>query len=134
MRSFLRTFIFASAVAGLFVSCNNDDIGPDTPDTPDTPTAEYHLRLSGSVGNDNATTRATWTDNNDGKLIFAWDYQESNATTSDLKMAFINDDGDYLMNSELLSVTQARVLRHTDPAKALSLQKIATQSHKSKKT
>ena len=118
MRSILRTFIFASAVAGLFASCNNDDIGPDTPDTPDTPTAECHLRFSGSVGDDNAATRANWTDNNDGKLTFAWDYQESDATTSDLKMAFINDDGDYLMNSELSSVTQARVLRHTDPAKA----------------
>lgn len=118
MRSILRTFIFTSAVAGLFVSCNNDDIGPDTPDTPDTPTAQYHLRFSGSVGDDNAATRATWTDNNDGKLTFAWDYQEPNATTSDLKMAFINDEGDYLMNSELSSVTQARILQHTDPAKA----------------
>ena len=118
MRSILRTYLFASAVAGLFVACNNDDIGPDTPDTPDTPTAECHLRFRGSVGNDNAATRATWTDNNDGKLIFSWDYQESDATTSDLKMAFVNDDGDYLMNSELSSVTQARVLQHTDPAKA----------------
>ena len=115
MRSILRTFLFASAVAGCFTACNNDDIGPDTPDTP---TAECHLRFSGSVDDDNAATRAKWTDNNDGKLTFAWDYQESDATTSDLKMAFINDDGDYLMNSELSSVTQARVLRHTDPAKA----------------
>ena len=52
-------------------SCNNDDIVPDNPDTP---TAGCHLRFSGSAGSDNATTRASWTDNNDGKLTFAWDY------------------------------------------------------------
>ncbi len=105
------------AAALTFTACDQDH-APIVPDTPDTPTAEYHLRFSGSVGDDNAATRANWTDNNDGKLTFAWDYQESDATTSDLKMAFIHDNGHWLLNDKLSEVTQARILRHTDPAKA----------------
>lgn len=112
MRTIRKIFIFA-AVAGLFAACSNDDIVPDVPDTP---TVGRHLRLGGSAGNDNAATRASWTDNNNSKLTFAWEYSDPDATTSELKMAFIKD-GVCLNTIEGKSVTDARIFKHTDAEK-----------------
>ena len=70
MKNIYKTILCALAMLS-FASCNNDDIVPENPDTP---TAGRHLRFSGRVGSDKTTTRASWTDNNDGKLTFAWDY------------------------------------------------------------
>ena len=113
MKTIRKIFILA-AVAGLFTACQQDDIAPDTPDTP---TAGRHLRLSGSAGNDNAATRASWADNNDRKPTFAWDYSDPAATESDMKMAFTKRDGSYLETTEGNLVTDARILRHTDAEK-----------------
>ena len=66
--------IICVLAALLFSGCAKEPVSPDTPVVPDTPTAGRHLRLSGSAGNDNAATRASWADNNDRKLTFAWDY------------------------------------------------------------
>ena len=84
-----------------FVACQQTDIVPPTPDNPDTPTAGRHLRFSGSVGSDKTTTRASWTDNNDGKLTFAWDYtlNPETATESEMKMAFVKE-GNWLKSIE----------------------------------
>ena len=114
-RSNLLSLLFALSSVLLF-SCNNDDIVPDTPDTP---TAGCHLRFSGSAGSDNATTRASWTDNNDGKLTFAWDYtlNPETATESEMKMAFVKE-GNWLKSIEGNDVVDVKILRHSDSEKA----------------
>lgn len=107
-----RISITCFLVALLFVGCSNDNIVPDIP------TTGRHLRFSGSAGNDNAATRASWVDNNgDRKLTFAWDYSDPAATESDMKMAFTKRDGSYLETTEGNLVTDARILRHTDAEK-----------------
>ena len=115
MKNIYKTILCALAMLS-FASCNNDDIVPDTPDTP---TAECHLRFSGSVGSDKTTTRASWTDNNDGKLTFAWDYtlNPETATESEMKMAFVKD-GNWLKSIEGNDVVDVKILRHSDPEKA----------------
>ena len=109
--------IICVLAALLFSGCAKEPVSPDTPVVPDTPTAGRHLRLSGSAGNDNAATRASWADNNDRNLTFAWDYSDPAATESDMKMAFTKRDGSYLETTEGNLVTDARILRHTDAEK-----------------
>ena len=101
----------------LFSGCAKEPVAPDTPDVPDTPTVGRHLRLGGSAGNDNAATRASWTDNN-SKLTFAWEYSDPDATTSELKMAFTKTDGSYLKTIKGNPVADMRILRHSDSEKA----------------
>ena len=113
MRTRISTICILAAL--LFSGCAKEPAG--TPDVPDTPTVGRHLRFSGSVGNDNATTRASWTDNNDGKLTFAWDYSDLDATTSELKMAFIKD-GVCLNTVKGNRVADMKILQHTDDEKA----------------
>ncbi len=113
MRTIRKIFILA-AVAGLFAACQQDDIEPDVPDTP---TVGRHLRFSGSAGNDNAATRASWEDRNNGKLTFAWDYSASDATTSELKMAFIRN-GVCLSTVKGNRVADMKILQHTDEEKS----------------
>lgn len=97
----------------IFSSCSNEDVN-----VPDTSTAGRHIRLSGSTGNDNAATRASWTDNNDGKLTFAWDYSASDATSSELKFAFEIKSGSWLESDQGKKVVDAKILQHSDTEKA----------------
>ena len=115
MKTISKIFILA-AVAGLFASCQQDDIVPDTPDAP---TEGYHLTFDGGVGIETGT-RASWNDDNgSGNLIFQWDYtpDPDNATESELKMAFVKD-GLWLPSEGNNYVTDVKILEHTDPAKA----------------
>lgn len=109
------------AVAAIVVGCSDDHepVVPDTPDVPDTPTVGRHLRLGGSAGNDNAATRASWTDNNNSKLTFAWDYTPNpeTATESEMKMAFVKS-GNWLESIEGRKVVDAKILQHSDAEKA----------------
>lgn len=86
---------------------------------PDTPTIGQSLRLSGYAGDDNSASRATYTDNNDGKLTFAWDYSidPENTAESELKMAFVKG-GTWLQSLEGHHVVDATILQHSDPEKA----------------
>lgn len=71
------------AVAGLSLSCNQDDIAPDTPDVSGTLVGEYaKVRFTTADGNaDKASTRAVWTDYyGSSNLLFSWEaYPEDGA-------------------------------------------------------
>lgn len=112
--SMTRKIVAFAVVAGIFVSCSNEDTVPDTPNTP---VAGRHLYLSGSAGDNNAATRATWTNHDKATLSFMWDYSVADTTASELKMAFVKG-GSCLKTTKGNRITDARILKHTDSDKA----------------
>ena len=87
MNRYFRTFLFASAVAGLFASCNNDDIGPDTPKS------TYEQLTFSST--DEPSTRAVWSDEKgSGSLIFSW--EEDNVGTE--MVALLTGEDSFIPN------------------------------------
>ena len=80
--------LYTLAVAAIVVGCEQDY----EPVVPDTPTAGYRFTFDGSAGDDN-TTRASWTDNNDGKLTFAWDYTDEDNPRYEMVMGFLTPEG-----------------------------------------
>ena len=96
------------AVAGLFASCNNDDIGPDTPNTP---TTGYHLTFDGGVGIDDAT-RAAWTDDaGSGNLVFNWDYTPKGEDGNEMVMALIGSE--YVASNSGKYSSYMNIVEHT---------------------
>ena len=69
MNRYFRILTMTVAAAGLFVSCNNDDIAPDTPQ----PSESQYEQLTFS-SDDEPSTRAVWNDEKgSGSLIFNWE-------------------------------------------------------------
>ena len=72
----LFNILMTCAVAVFSLSCNQEDIAPDTPDVPDTPVGEYaKVRFTTADGNSGkASTRAVWHDpKGSGNLHFDWE-------------------------------------------------------------
>lgn len=108
MNRVLRTFLRASAVAGLLVSCNNDDIMPDKPEIPSN---GYRLTFDGGVGIEQAT-RAHWSDERgSGNLIFNWDYTEEDAEPDEMVVGIFDGTG-YLASTDGNYSTYAYIKRH----------------------
>ena len=72
----LFNILMTGAVAVFSLSCNQENIAPDTPDVPDTPVGEYaKVRFTTADGNSGkASTRAVWHDpKGSGNLYFDWE-------------------------------------------------------------
>ena len=88
MKHLFRTFMFASAAAGLFASCQQEEIVPDTPDE------GKLVRLTFGTA-DAPGTRAVWKDETGkGNLIFNWDSHPA----SPPMMAVISDGYNFIGN------------------------------------
>lgn len=101
----MKTFhiIISALLATTIVSCDGNEILPETPDAPETPeqpTESYRFTFGGSIDTDEEATRASWTDEStDKKLVFGWDYTNTNDPTYEMKMAFISPQGSPLVST-----------------------------------
>lgn len=109
----LFNLLMTGAVAGLSLSCSQENIVPDAPDTP----AEgYHFTFDGGVDSE-ADTRAHWTDEKgSGNLTFNWDYttqEDMEAGKYEMVMRFKNEEGTLASNGGN-NYTYASIHEHSE--------------------
>lgn len=116
----LYNILLSALLATTIVSCDGNDILPETPEIPETPeqpTEGYQFTFGGSIDTDEEATRASWTEeytdaNNKNHLKFGWDYTDEKNPTYDMKMAFVKGS-QVLTSTKNQNSTDVTILIHS---------------------